>query len=144
MRVTNYERRRIGVIFSSILPAAGDTSFPDATALPLDRFIDDFFAHTPPGSSVGVRLAALIICLASWLLAGRSFLRSTRAQQQALLARMASSRVYIVRELPTLMKLTAFMAWGGDPRVHAHVHVPLHDGRPAAWLESAPSTAEQR
>lgn len=135
MRVTTFEQRRLCAILASILPAAGDSQYPDAGALPLARFVDDFFAHTPPGSSIGVRLATWIICVASWLLTARSFLHSTRAQQAALLTRMSRSRVYIVRELPTLMKLTAFLAWGGDARVHALLDVPLHDGRSAAWVE---------
>lgn len=137
MRVTAWERRQMATICRAILPQKGETFLPGAEELPLEAFVDEFFAYTPGGSSIGVRLATIIILVAALFRYGRSFGRLTREKQADLLNTMASSRWYIVREMPMLVKLMAFLAWDGDPRVHRALGVRMHDGSSPDWLVEA-------
>ena len=103
----------------------------------MEAFIDEFFRYTPGGSSIGVRLATWIIMIVAFFRHGRSFGSLQREQQHALLNRMGSSRWYAIRELPVLVKLVAFLAWDGDPRVHKALDVQFMDGSGPQWFEEA-------
>lgn len=134
MRLSNVEMAWMEVWFRTILPAGDESSFPNADALPLRAFIVDYFAHTPAGSSIGIRLASVVVTLLT-VLRFRTRLRSIpREARHAWLATLGASKFYVVRELPMLLKLTAFMAWDAQHEVQRQLGVTGSLGEPAAWL----------
>lgn len=134
MRLTSAEMRWMEIWFRTILPTGSESTLPSADALPLRAFITDYFAHTPAGSSIGIRLASLVMTLLT-VLRYRARLRSVpRPDRHAWLATVGSSRIYIARELPLLLKLTAFMAWDAQHEVQRQLGVTGSLGEPAAWL----------
>lgn len=137
MKVSALERRWIASICQAILPKQGETFLPGGETLPIEAFVDEFFAYTPGGSSIGVRLATWVIMFVSLVRYGTRFGKLDRARQADLLNAMSSSKWYAIRELPMLLKLVAFMAWDGDPKVHRSLGVLLHDGSSPEWLEKA-------
>lgn len=137
MRLCAFERRWLATICRAILPQRGETYLPGAEDLPIESFIDDFFAHTPGGSSIGVRLATWIIVIAALLRFGRGFGRLAREKQSQLLQGMVDSKFYVVRELPTLVKLVAFLAYDGEPELHRALGIRLYDGSKPAWMLEA-------
>src|SRR5690554_2929723 len=134
MRLFSFEIRWMERWFRSILPLEGDTYLPGAESLPIDAFIRDFFSHTPVGSAIGVRLASNLVTVLFFLRYGRRPFRQSRDVRNAWLQRLGDSRVYILRELPMLLKLTAFMAWDAQHSVHRALGVTGDLGRPAVWL----------
>lgn len=134
MRLTSIESRWMELWFRSILPGPEDTFLPSTEHLPLASFIEDFFAHTPMGSSIGVRLASLVVTLLTLLRFGRSPRRLSIEKRCAWLETLSGSSIYIVRELPMLLKLTAFMAWDAHHEVHRSLGVTGPLGPPADWV----------
>jgi len=134
MRLTSTEIRWMECWFRTILPQDGETFLLGADALPLRSFIRDYFAHTPAGSSIGIRLASLLLTMMLCLRKRRRLDRVTRQERNDFLVRMSRSKIYIVRELPMLLKLTAFLAWDGQHGVHRQLGVIGPLGQPPHWL----------
>src|SRR5699024_10439961 len=122
--------------FRTILPLEGETFLPGADALPLDAFIRDYFAHTPAGSSIGIRLASIFLTLGLCFRKRKPLKRISRKERAEFLTRTSASKMYIVRELPLLLKLTAFLAWDGMQSVHRALGVTGPMGPPAEWLST--------
>lgn len=136
MRLLPFEIRWMTCWFRTILPNAQDTAYPGADTLPLDAFIRDYFAHTPPGSSIGIRLASVLLTLLLCLRKARPLQRIARQERAEFLARLSTHKIYVLRELPMLLKLTAFLAWDAQDEVHRQLGVIGPLGPPAQWLNT--------
>lgn len=136
MRLLSVETRWMELWFRTVLPLEGDTFLPGADNLPLAAFIDDYFAHTPAGSSIGIRLASILVTVLCALRFFRRPSRLRREERAQFLTNLNGSRIYIVRELPMLLKLTAFMAWDGLHSVQRGLGVTGSLGNPALWLST--------
>ena len=140
MKLFAFERRWLLCIMCAIVPGGPEGSgFPSPRELPLERFIDDFFRHTPPSSSIGVRAGVWLVMVIALLrgLRFRPFTRMTAEEQAELLESMSGSRVYALREVPMLLKLTACLGYCGAPTVQRAFDVTAHDGRAPTWMEVA-------
>lgn len=139
MRLMPLEIHWMACWFRTILPAETDTRYPGATALPLDAFIRDYFAHTPPGSSIGIRLASVLLTLLFCLRRRKRLGKATRQERNAFLTRISTHRIYVIRELPMLLKLTAFLAWDAQDDVQRQLGVIGPLGLPSSWLQGGES-----
>ena len=66
----------------------------------------------------------------------RTFAGLPQSEGSALLDRMAHSDVYIVRELPTLLKMIVCLGYAGHPKVLDAVGIP-NDGVPPDWVPAS-------
>lgn len=120
MKLFRFETTWLVAIFEAILPRSGTLDgVPGADRMPLRAFLDDFFEHAPPSSSIGVRLAAWAVqFLALFVVSGfRVFTAHGRDKQVAVLEALSASRIYYIRELPMLLKTIAFFGWEQSPDV---------------------------
>lgn len=120
MRLWRFETTWLVAIFEAILPRSGALDgIPGAERMPLRAFLDDFFEHAPPSSSIGVRLAAWAVqFIALFIVPGfRLFTAHKRERQVEVLTKLSASRIYYVRELPMLLKTIAFFGWEQSPDV---------------------------
>lgn len=136
MRLLDFERRWMVAIADAILPPGEAPGSPPPPAdLPMDRFADAFFRRAPTEAALGLRAAVWAISLAplAWRLKLRTFDRLSRQEREELLLAFHGSRHYLVRELPTLLKMVCSMGWAGFPEVQAGLGMPTHDRSPAPW-----------
>ena len=140
MKLLPFERRWLVAIVDAILPPADREGGPPPPAdLPMDRFADAFFRRTPAEAALGLRAAVWAISLApvAWRLKLRTFEHLSRDEREELLLAFHGSRHYLVRELPTLLKMVGCMGWAGFPEVQQGLGMPMHDRRAAPWTGRA-------
>ncbi len=110
---------------------------PGLAACDLDAFLRRFRRETTRLMWLGVFLGAcafqltpfltVYVPLPACLLPAQ--LRDRHSQ------RMATSRVYALRQLAILLKLTAGLCWGSDPRVRAALDLSPYPPDPGTWRE---------
>ena len=138
-----FERRWFLTLCDAVLPSgAHDRIAIGAADVPLDRFVDDVFARAPFQMRLGIRAATWVLTWLPlfWRLELRPFGRLSRADQVALLDGLAGSRLYVVREIPNLIKIVACMGWAGTPEVQRQLGVPAPDAGPPAWARDGEAT----
>jgi hypothetical protein len=136
MKLLPFERRWLLAIVDTILPPGDRTGAPPPPAdLPMHRFADAFFRRTPAEAALGLRAAVWAVSLAplAWRLKLRSFERLSRDEREELLLAFQGSGIYLVREIPTLLKMISCMGWAGFPEVQEGLGMPTHDLRAAPW-----------
>ncbi len=136
MKLLSFEIHWMELWFKALLPHQNDTFLTGVDTLPLDAYIRDYFSHTPEGSSIGVRLASFVLAFLCFFRFFKPLSKLTREERGAYLTRVSTSNVYLLRELPMLLKITAFMAWDAQESVHRQLGVIGPMGPPAVWLES--------
>lgn len=138
MKLAAFEQRWFAEIFAAILPSNAD-ALPGADTLPMASYAADLVASAPARTAFGFRAAAWIIVLLGALLSGRlrPFLTLPRDEQAAVLSSLARSPVYLIRELPTLMKVLATMGWAGVPDIQRQLGVTRVDTTPPHWARPA-------
>ena len=102
------------------------------------RFIDGIRARCGKDFMLGVRAAAWVVTLFGPLLIGRlrrfgSLLPNERAD---VLEGLAHHRLYLVRELPMLLKMVASLGYVGVPEVQRAIGLAVVDDTPPAWATS--------
>jgi ABC-type amino acid transport system permease subunit len=140
MRITRSEQRWASCIFDTIFPSGAVGALPVGTSgVPMRRFLDSLAAHAPVDAVLGLRAATFIIFWFGALFIGRvgAFARLDVAQRVAVLERMAHHPIYLVRELPMLMKTIGAMGYGGVPLIQQQVGVTRVDASPPAWADPA-------
>lgn len=139
MRLLSFERRWFATIFAAILPSnAHPTLTEGADTLPMGRYADELVQRAPARVAFGFRGAALLIVLFGAALAGRwkPFLWLTQPQQAQVLDAMTHHNLYLVRELPTLMKVLATMGYAGAPHIQQQLGVVRVDETPPSWMQT--------
>jgi hypothetical protein len=115
--------------------------FPPHPAFPagvhgaaLAPFVPALWAVAPAETRLGLRLATWALWWGAVLYGGRPFGALSPERQQAFLAALDTSRFYVLRELPQLLKLTGALGWAGLPGAQAALGVPAPDAAPPAWV----------
>ena len=111
------------------------TTLPGAEDCALDAFLTRFREESPPLVWLGCAAGAVLfhlspvftvfVPLPAFALPRR--LLDRHAQ------RIASTRLYLVRQAIFLVKLTAGMCWGTDPKVRALLALPPLAADPGTW-----------
>ncbi|MCB9661068.1 MAG: hypothetical protein R3B40_23910 [Polyangiales bacterium] len=134
-----FERRWLLRIFDAIYPANAPGGLRlGAADVPLEGLLADLRRHAPFDFMLGVRAAAWVVTLFGPLLIGRlrrfgSLLPNERAD---VLEGLAHHRLYLVRELPMLLKMVASLGYVGVPEVQRAIGLAVVDDTPPAWATS--------
>jgi len=123
----DFERAWLLAIFSAMLPSGHSERLPlGARDAPMEAFLDEFERTAPLDTRLGVRAALWVVTLAPlpWLGRPRLFAGLAAPEQVALLEQMSASPIYLLRELPMLLKVIACMGYAAAPRVQARVLTP--------------------
>jgi hypothetical protein len=133
MKLRRFEARWLLAIFATILPEA--EGIPGAARAPLDRFVDDLCAAAPGRLVVGLRLALWFVVWLAPLFTlwwPRRFIGLGQDDRLRVLHALRSSRFYLIRELPVLLKSVACLGHCGLPDVQRAIGLPA-DAEPPAW-----------
>lgn len=141
MRLLPFERRWMLTVFDAIY-SGGLTSLPwKASEMRTTRaFVLDVFRVGPPVTMLGMRAALWLVYLLTPLLAFAlpvplGLLSETRRSEA--LEKVSNSRIYALRELPTLFKMLGSMAYCSSAEVQRAVGMERPDFRTPAWVEEA-------
>lgn len=117
------ERRWRAAVFSALIPVDREGGLPGLGEVDLERFWATFERRAPALARLGLRASVWLITLAPlvWLGSPRLFQSLTPARRDELLARLASSRLYLVRQLLATAKTLACLAYLGDPEIRQAV-----------------------
>jgi hypothetical protein len=112
---------------------------PAARDAPTDALIQDVVAHAPMRFHAALRAATWFLwwlgpLVASGLPAPFGLLPSRRRER--VLERLASSRTYLLREMPTIVKMLACFAWGAMPAAQRRVGIATPDDALPLWARS--------
>jgi hypothetical protein len=137
--LTATERRWLLSVVDAMLPAAEIDLSPTPREVPLERFLDDFACRAPLEVAIGVRFALWLVMLAPPFVLGRmrTFAGLEHDDRLAVLRRLAASDVYVVREMPLLLKMVACLGYCGVPQVQSRLGIPLGGSPPPEWLGAA-------
>lgn len=113
-------------------------ALPGAADCDLDAFLARFRRETTPLMWIGVVAGAVVFHLSpvfTVLAPLPAFLLPARLADRHA-GRIADCRVYLVRQLVSLVKVAAGLAWGADPRVRALFALPPLPPDPGTWRRS--------
>ena len=131
-----FERRWLLRIFDAIYPAnaAGGLRL-GAADVPLEGLLLDLQRSAPFDFMLGLRASAWVVTLFGPLLIGRPrpFGALSRDARAEVLEGLAHHRLYLVRELPMLLKMVASLGYVGVPEVQRALGLATVDGTPPAW-----------
>jgi hypothetical protein len=136
MRMSRLERAWLLAIFDAILPGPEDGGLPVGGGdVAVGRFLDDLEARAPLEPRLGLRVAVWVVTWAPlfWRLRLRPFGRLSRGDRVAFLEALATSHVYVLRELPVLLKTFACMGLFALPAAQRAIGVPARDDERPAW-----------
>ncbi len=136
MRLFGFERRWLLSIFDTMLPSGASEQLSlGARDLPLERFVADVEANVPGRILLGLRAATWLVTFAPLLLLRRfrRFPRLPRDDRLVLLDRLSHSRIYLLREIPVLLKMVACLGYCGMPEVQRQVGYEQVATEPPEW-----------
>jgi hypothetical protein len=134
MGFASFERRWLAAVFETILPDGVVEGFPGASRVPLDRFVTDISGVAPWRMVMGVRLALWFVVFLGPLVAlgrPRTFLGLAPDDRLRLLRELHASHIYVVRELPVLLKSVACLGYCGLPEIQRRIGIEPTEA--AAW-----------
>ena len=140
--MTSLERRWLCAIFDTILPASAAGFTPAPSDVPLEVFFRDLERSAPSDFNLGLRVAVWVVMLAPPFTVRRMrpFTSLDSAERLAVVERLAASKVYLLREIPLLLKMVGCLGYCGVPEVQSGLGIPLSTREPPAWLAVGSST----
>jgi hypothetical protein len=132
MKFSALERRWIADIFDTMYPRDADPRLPlGVRDCDIDGYLDGIEKQWPAFSLFGYRATVIVIGLASIMLLGtwRTFSLLTPDERIKVLASIYASRFYVVRQLVILLKASAGIVYGSEPRVRAQLMRGNTEGR---------------
>ncbi|MEZ4264904.1 MAG: hypothetical protein R3F39_00895 [Myxococcota bacterium] len=136
MRMTRLERRWLLRIFAAMVPGPASGGFAVAgDDVGVARFLDDLEARSPLEPLLGLRIAVWMVTLGPlvWRLKLRTFGRLAPDDQVAFLDALSASRVYVLRELPVLLKTFLCMGLFALPAAQRAIGLPVSDEAMPRW-----------
>lgn len=133
-----FERRWALHVFDTILPSGADPRLPmGASDFPLDRLLLDLSERAPRRFMLGLRIA---LCLVVWspvlvIRRLRRFQGLASKDRLLVIQRLAGSRVYLVRELMTLLKMIACLGFCGMPVIQSQIGNDRVHPTPPDWSQ---------
>lgn len=134
--LTRVEQRWFVAMVEAILPSRASEAMPfGAQDVPLGAFLHDFLRCAPFKIVLGLRATLLLIFLAPLFQSGlrRTFMGLDGSARQAAILRMRKSDVYVLRELPVLLKTIGCMAVLGVPQAQQTLGLASVDATPPDW-----------
>jgi hypothetical protein len=134
-RLSNYERRLLLDLLVSLMPS-GDPAMPIGAAdVPLGRFIDDLLDSAPLQFVAGVRACLWIVVLSPLFVLRRfsTFFGLEPGEQVQCLRKLRDNPIYVVREIPTLLKTIGCLGLCGLPHVQHRLGIHPIDATPPRW-----------
>lgn len=131
-----FERRWLLRIFDAIYPAGTEGGLRvGARDVPLEGLLEDMSKRAPFDFVLGLRAAAWVVTLFGPLLAGRprTFAGLSVAERADVLESLSHSRLYLLREIPMLLKMVASLGYLGVPSVQQELGLPNVDSTPPEW-----------
>lgn len=142
VRLLPIERRWLGTVFDTILPADADERLEmGARDVPMEQFADDLALYAPTHFNAGLRASLwLLVLLLPLVVLGRlaTFSGLAPDERLELLERLGRSDVYLLRELPTLFKTIACLGFCGLPEVQQSIGIAPTDDEPPPWAHGTP------
>lgn len=141
MKLTRFERRWLLEMFDAILPSRSHATLTlGAADFPMDRFLDDAEAEAPFEYLLGLRVALWVVMLSPVILfyRARPWTWLPREERIEALRRLLHHPVYVLRELPAILKTVACLGYCGVPAVQAQIGFDRVDATDPAWLRRAP------
>ncbi|MBI5505707.1 MAG: hypothetical protein HY899_12980 [Deltaproteobacteria bacterium] len=139
MKLLALEMRWLLAIADAILPSDAHERLPDgASAAPMAEFFDDVLVRSPLRPMLGLRAAIWAITLSPPLVirSSRFFGGLSPEERVRHLATLGASEIYLLRELPVLIKTLALMGYGAMPDVQRAVGVEPAVSQPPVWARS--------
>lgn len=136
-----FERRWLLRIFDAVYPGGTEGGLRlGAKDVPIGGLLDDMVKRAPFDFVLGLRAAAWVVTLFGPLLAGRlrTFAGLSVTERGEVLESLAHSRLYLLREIPMLLKMVASLGYLGVPSVQRELGLPNVDGEPPAWARGEP------
>jgi hypothetical protein len=120
-------------VLLEMLPAGG--VLPGLDIIDLDGFLRGFGRDAPFLMRLGLALSVGIFVMSAPLTLGIPWPaiwlpRKLRARHAK---RLATHRIYVVRQTVTMLKMVAGMAWGQDPRIRIRMGLEPYDEDPGTW-----------
>lgn len=140
MKLLTFERRWLLSVFDAIMPAHASPTLPlGAKDLPLDRFVDDLTRISPMQFRLGLRATIWLIALSPWFVLRRATTVSglSQAERVVLLDRLAVNDIYLVRELPMMLKMLVGLGYCGLPQIQETFEASPRDHWAAEWVGDA-------
>ena len=119
-----------------VLPAGG--ALEGAADTDVESFFDQVAQDVPLMVQAGVVAAAAMIVVSPVLTLGIPvpvFVLPERLRDEHVY-RLSTHKIYLVRQLTTVLKMAAGMEWGRDPAVRAKVGAGEMGPDPGTWRES--------
>ncbi len=133
MRLRPFETRWLVALWAAMFPP--HPAFPAGlSGAALAPFVPALWAVAPAETRLGLRLAVWALWWGAVLHGGRPFGALSPSAQLAFLDALDRSPLYVLRELPQLLKLTGALGWAGLPGAQAALGVPAPDPAPPAWV----------
>jgi hypothetical protein len=134
-RLLPFERRWFRTVFDAILPSGASERLPaGASAVPYDGLLDELFRYAPAQFLLGLRAAVWIAYLSPLVIRLRTLAGLPHRDRVAHLERMGRSRLYVLREIPMLLKMVACLGFGALPEVQSAVGLPPAGEEPPTWI----------
>lgn len=134
----SFERRWLFVLWETILPSGTQNGVSlGARDVGLERFLDELLAHAPARVTLGARACVWLLTFCPLFVIGRFALFPSLADEErmAVLDKLRSSDVYLVRELPILFKMLGALGYGGLPAVQRDMGIRVRSDEPPEWAE---------
>lgn len=136
MRLFNFEKAWLLTLIAAIFPSGSCEKLPVGSAsTPLEGFIDDIYRSAPFETRLGIRAATWLCYLAPiWMwFRFRTFKSLSDDERVKLLEAMDTSKTYVVRELPTLIKTVGALGFCSLPAIYRQVGIDVPAGVMPDW-----------
>jgi hypothetical protein len=123
--LSKLEHRWARAVLGAMFPSAPEIGIPTGLAdvSDLGAFLDGFVTGVPLRVAFGLRLAVIAVALSPLFVLGRlaTFAGLSRDEGERVLATLAASRLYLVRQLIVMLKATGAFVYGALPAVRARM-----------------------
>jgi len=130
LRLFGFERSWLCAVLHDVVPGTAE--------VPIERFVDDLVRHAPLEFVFGLRACLWLLVLSPPVLLRRvkSYFGLPLEERLALHARLKTSPIYVIREMPLLFKMIGCLGLCGLPGVQEGVGITPRDAEPAEWARS--------
>jgi len=121
MKMRAFELEWTAKMMDTIIPAGVEEKFPQsASETGAEKILEEIVRYTPFITAFGLRATIGLIEIFGPLISAGRFRRFSRldpGSREEVLNRMYKSKIYLIRQLVLLIKMTACFGWGASPEV---------------------------
>ena len=126
MKMKAFELDWTAKMMDTIIPSGVVDDFPkSASETGAVKVLEELVTYTPFFTALSLRAAVWFIEILAPLLSGRMrrFSKLDLAAREQVLAGMYKSKIYFLRQMVLLIKMTACFGWGADPETRKGIGV---------------------